>query len=117
MHVIIRAAKDSKILELSLDSMKEIEEKHSRKKFMKALDRYQNKIVKQPTKYPLDYVAVLPKINRDEGYITRQNKLKNTIMNVVIKNREIKNRPKLSDFMQVYREQKEENPELSKDHF
>ena len=106
-NVTIRAAKDCRVFELELDSFKEIIWKYmeKRNKCMKAVDRYQNKIVKQPIKYPLDYICV----NSDEkkveqSQIARSTKLKNTIMNVVIKNREIKNRPKLSDFMKVYRE-------------
>lgn len=76
-----------------------------RKKFMKNVERFQNKIVKQATKYPLDYICVNPDEKKvDKSQVERSTKLKNTIMNVVIKNREIKNRPKLSDFMKVYRE-------------
>ena len=53
----------------------------------------------------------------DRGLVARSSKLKNAIMSAVIKNRAIKNRPKLSDFMKIYREQKEADPEMSKEKF
>ena len=43
----------------------------------------------------------------DKRYM-RQNILKNTIMRIIIEIRERKNRPKLSDFLAVYRMKKDE---------
>ena len=39
----------------------------------------------------------------DEGMARRENTLKNVVMNIIIKIRERKKRPKLADFMAVYR--------------
>ena len=50
----------------------------------------------------------IPKNKTDEGMITRENILKNMCMNLVIDIRERKKRPKLSDFMAVYKSQKDE---------
>ena len=42
----------------------------------------------------------------DEGMARRENTLKNVVMNIIIKIRERKKRPKLADFMAVYRTKK-----------
>ena len=39
---------------------------------------------------------------------TRENKLKNVVMNIIIEIRERKKRPKLSDFMAVYKTKRDE---------
>ena len=60
--------------------------------------------MKQSVKYPLDYICLNPDEKKiDRGLVARSSKLKNAIMSAVIKNRGIKNRPKLSDFMKIYR--------------
>jgi len=103
--VSYRCSKDCRIYSLDVADMKDIIAKYSRKRFMKVIDRYQNKIVKQTVKYPLDYISVNPAEKKiDRGLVARSSKLKNTIMSVVLKNRGIKNRPKLSDFMRIYAE-------------
>lgn len=45
----------------------------------------------------------MPKSKLDDGVVSRQNCLKNLVMNLVIDIRERKKRPKLSDFMAVYK--------------
>ena len=42
----------------------------------------------------------------DEGMARRENTLKNVVMNIIIKIRERKKRPKLADFMADYRTKK-----------
>ena len=42
----------------------------------------------------------------DLGQVQRENALKNVVMRIIIEIRERKKRPKLSDFIAVYREKK-----------
>ena len=44
----------------------------------------------------------------DTGQTQRENALKNVVMRIIIEIRERKKRPKLSDFIAVYREKKQE---------
>ena len=72
---------------------------------------YQNKILKQERKFPCDYVMHLPKseiysITDAQAY--RENCLKNVVMRIIIEIRERRKKPKLTDFIAVYREKKEE---------
>ena len=107
MYVNVRCTKESKVLLLSLESMKAIMGKYADKdKFNNEMLYYQNKILKLEKKFPLDYIMQIPPTERgvvDEGMARRENTLKNVVMNIVIKIRERKKRPKLSDFMAVYR--------------
>ena len=62
-------------------------------------------------KYPCDYVAHYPKFVRssysdEQAY--RNNTIKNVVMRMVVNIRERRKRPKLSDFIAVYREKKNE---------
>jgi len=98
--------------------MNDIIDKNSKKSSIKRIDRYQNRVVKESIKYPLDYILVNPDEKKiDRGFVARSSRLKNTIMGVVLKNRIIKNRPKLSDFMRIYAEYKENDPGMSKEQF
>ena len=65
---------------------------------------FQNKILKLEKKFPLDYIAKMPKTIGDvtDDMATRENFLKNFVMNIVIQIRERKRRPRLTDFMKVY---------------
>ena len=58
----------------------------------------------------MDYIAKMPKTigDVDDPMATRENKLKNVVMNIVIEIRERKKRPKLSDFMAVYKMKRDE---------
>lgn len=111
MYVNIRCAKEAKVLMLSLESMKEIIKRHSEQKFSTYMLYYQNKILKQEKKFPLDYIMKIPKTiggTITDEMATRENHLKNVVMNIVIQIRERKKRPKLSDFMAVYKLKKDE---------
>ena len=46
--------------------------------------------------------------NVSDEMATRENKLKNVVMNIIIEIRERKKRPKLSDFMAVYKTKRDE---------
>jgi len=59
----------------------------------------------------------MPKAKKSADQIERENKLKNVAMNIIIKNREIKKRPKLADFLKVYRELMESEPDMTKEEF
>ena len=116
--VTYRCSSDCKVFSLDIEDMNEIIDRNSKKKEIKKIDRYQTKIIKETIKYPLDYILVHPDEKKiDRGFVERSSKLKNTIMGVVLKNRVIKNRPKLSDFMKIYAEQKEADPDMSKEKF
>ena len=91
--------------------MKELIEKYEDKAFGRDLLIYQNKILKQEKKFPCDYVMKLSRIEDQsvsDGQAARENSLKNVVMRIIIEIRERKNRPKLSDFIAVYREKKAE---------
>ena len=92
--------------------MKELIQKYNDKAFGRDLLIYQNKILKLERKYPCDYVARYPKYLRpnppSDAANNRNNALKNVIMRVIINIRDRRKRPKLSDFIAVYREKKNE---------
>ena len=58
----------------------------------------------------MDYIAKMPKTIGDvtDDMATRENFLKNFVMNIIIQIRERKRRPKLSDFMKVYKTKRDE---------
>ena len=63
-------------------------------------------MLKKNKKYPCDYIMRLPNyciVN--EGAIRRNNAFKNVVMRIVLDIREIHKRPKLADFLQIYKEQ------------
>ena len=108
-YVGFRCLSDAKLLQLSDSKMKELIEKYEDRPFGRDLLIYQNKILKQERKFPCDYVMRLPKtshVNDAQAY--RENCLKNVVMRIVIEIRERKKRPKLADFIAVYREKKNE---------
>ena len=109
MYVDVRCAKDVKILELSQEKMQEIRQKYDKQGFSTKVLAFQNRILKQEKKFPLDYIMQVPKaIERvDEEQAKRENVLKNVVMRIVIDIRERKKRPKLSDFLKVYKEKKD----------
>merc|ERR1712226_1757695 len=74
IQVTYRCAKDCQVFTLDLASMRDIIHDHYKKDNGKDIDRVQNKINK----------------DKDKQFIEGSSKLKNTIMNVVVKNREIK---------------------------
>lgn len=114
MYVNLRCVSDAKLLCLSHDQMKDLIEKYEDKPFGRDLLIYQNKILKQERKFPCDYVMRLPKhVSISDGQAFRENCLKNVVMRIIIEIRERKSRPKLSDFITVYKEKKNE-PDASK---
>ena len=67
---------------------------------------YQNKLLKKEDKYPCDYIMRLPKYyNVDDGKIYRNNAFKNVVMRIVLDIREQAKKPKLADFLSIYKEQ------------
>ena len=110
MYVNIRCSKEAKVLELSLESMKEIIARHAEKKFSNEMLYFQNRILKQERKFPLDYIMKVPRTIGavSEDMASRENSLKNVVMNIIIQIRERKKRPKLSDFMAVYKTKRDE---------
>ena len=98
--------------------MKELIQKYNDKAFGRDLLIYQNKILKLERKYPCDYVARYPKYLRpnppSDAANNRNNALKNVIMRIIINIRDRRKRPKLSDFIAVYREKKNEKEKLQR---
>ena len=108
MYVNIRCIKEAKVLSLPLERMKEIIARWPDKKFSTEMLYFQNRILKQEKKFSLDYIVKMPKSKVPDDVIDRENRLKNICMNFVIDIRDRKKRPKLSDFMAVYKSQKNE---------
>ena len=109
-YVNFRCQTDAKLLQLSHQKMKELIDKYEDRPFGRDLLIYQNKILKQERKFPCDYVMRVPRtiqMNDDMAY--RQNGLKNVVMRIIIDIRNRKNKPKLTHFIQVYREKKRES--------
>ena len=110
-YVNFRCLTDAKLLTLTHEKMKQLIEKYEDQPFGQRLLIYQNKILKQERKFPCDYVMHLPKneiysITDAQAY--RENCLKNVVMRIIIEIRERRKKPKLTDFIAVYREKKEE---------
>ena len=59
-------------------------------------------------RYPLDYIMRVPqRIEQiDDDAVHRQNQLKNVVMRIIIDIRDRKKKPKLKDFLQLYRTKK-----------
>lgn len=74
---------------------------------------YQNKILKQEKKFPLDYIMKIPEAIESISLemALRENKLKNVAMRVIIDIRERRRKPKLRDFIQKYKEKLAETPD------
>jgi hypothetical protein len=110
MYVDVRCKNDVKILELPQDEMQRIlrDQEGEHAAFAQKVLMYQNKILKQEQKFPLDYIMQIPKQleNLNEDQISRENALKNVVMRIIIEIRERKKRPKLSDFLNFYRDKK-----------
>ena len=111
MYVNFRCKTDAKLLTLTHQKIKQLIEKYEDKSFGRDLMIYQNKILKQERKFPCDYVMHIPNNSNivdkvDLGQVQRENALKNVVMRIIIEIRERKKRPKLSDFIAVYREKK-----------
>lgn len=106
MSVSIRCHTDCKLLKLSYDKLNEVIQKYQNEPFGKSLLLYQNKLLKKNKKYPCDYIMRLPNYYIvSEGAIRRNNAFKNVVMRIVLDIREIHKRPKLADFLQIYKEQ------------
>jgi len=110
-YVNMRCIKDTKILMLTYEKLKQLIKKYDQKPFGKELKLTQIKLIKSKQKYPCDYITHYPKFIRalyftdDEAY--RLNAMKNVVMRMVLKIRERKKQPKLSEFMKVYREKRD----------
>lgn len=110
MYVNIRCSTDVKLLILTHQKMKELIQKYEDNPFGRDMLIYQNKILKQERKYPCDYVVRMPKnITFSDAQASRVNALKNVVMRIIIEIRDYKKRPKLADFIAVYREKRIEN--------
>ena len=106
MGVNIRAHTDVKLLRLSHSGLSELILKYQNEPFGKNLMIYQNKLLKKEDKYPCDYIMRLPKYyNVDDGKIYRNNAFKNVVMRIVLDIREQAKKPKLADFLSIYKEQ------------
>ena len=71
---------------------------------------FHQKILRQEKKYPLDYIMQVPSTvsTLDDAQERRENRFKNVVMRIVIDIRDRKKKPKLSDFLKVYRTKKSE---------
>ena len=110
MYVNVRCTTQAKLLELTYQTMKEVQERHIHKKFSNEILFYQNRILKQERKFPLDYIMQIPKTVgwAPDDMARRELSLKNVVMRIIIEIRERKKRPKLSDFLAVYKTKKDE---------
>ena len=99
--------------------------------FARTLLIEQNQLLKQQRKYPLDYIEfnqldemsladkgdetdLLKEPMEEEKMRARRTlALKNVIMRIVIENRERRERPKLRDLVEVYKQRKSENKDTS----
>lgn len=120
-YLNFRCQTDVKLLQLTNSQMNELIEKYEDKPFGRDLLIFQNKILKQERKFPCDYVMRLPKIMKvSDPMAYRENCLKNVVMRIIIEIRERKKRPQLSDFIEVYREKKNQpgaDPKAIKEEF
>lgn len=105
MYVDVRCQKDTRILELKYDKLEEIKKRFAKQGFHTKVLGFHQKILRQEKKYPLDYIMQVPKTvsTIDEGQAHRENRLKNVVMRIVIEIRDRKKKPKLSDFLKVYK--------------
>jgi len=105
MSVSVRCHKEAKLLKLSQAKLNDLIEKYKHETFCKGLMIYQNKLLKKEAKFPCDYIMRLPKpYNIDEGACYRNNGFKNVVMRLILEIREIQKRPKLADFLSIYKE-------------
>ena len=114
MYVDVKALTEVKILELTITKMNEIRQKHADSSFDLKILTHSSNILKQDKKFPLDYIAqhfsesTQELSDNDERAIRRENRFKNVVMRIIINIRERKKRPKLSDFLKVYKEKKDQ---------
>lgn len=107
MSVSMKCHTDAKLLKLSQESLAELIQKYQNDTFGKNLMIYQNKLLKKEQKFPCDYVMRLPRHYQvDDGQIRRNNAFKNVVMRIVLEIREKAKRPKLADFISIYKDQK-----------
>ena len=59
-------------------------------------------------KYPLDYIMRMPERieNIGDDAAKRENRIKNVVMRIIIEIRERKKKPKLRDFIHLYKSKK-----------
>ena len=107
----VRCKVESKLLSLQQDNMRSIIQKYESKKVGRDLLIYQNKILKQERKYPLDYITKYVNTRDDENERAqrdrRRNSIKNVIMRIVVEIRERKEKPKLSDLIAASKQQQQ----------
>ena len=104
MYVNVRCVTEAKLLSLQQDNMRQLIQKYEKQRVGKALLIYQNKILKQEKRFPLDCVPSLHKLDKNSeetGEQKRRNSLKNVIMRIIIEIREQKEKPKLADLIQA----------------
>ena len=113
MYVNIRCKVESKLLSLTQENMRQIIQKYESESVGRNLLIYQNKILKQERKYPLDYISqpLNPKLVADpalrEKKDKHRNSIKNVIMRIVVEIRERKEKPKLSDLIAASKQQQQ----------
>ena len=117
MAVNARCTQQTRLLELPNSKIKEIQEKHSNTPWSNNILFYQNRIRKQDKKFPVDYIQAIPKSipGFSDEMASRELTLKNVVMRIIIEIRERKKRPKLSDFLKVYKSR--QNEKDAKDRF
>lgn len=117
MAVNVRCTQQTRLLELPNSKIKEIQEKHSNTPWSNNILFYQNRILKQDKKFPVDYIQAIPKSipGFSDEMASRELTLKNVVMRIIIEIRERKKRPKLSDFLKVYKSR--QNEKDAKDRF
>lgn len=110
MYVDVRCQKDVKVLELTFDKLEDIKKRYAKHGFNKKVLSFHQKILRQEKKYPLDYIMQVPSTvsTLDDAQERRENRFKNVVMRIVIDIRDRKKKPKLSDFLKVYRTKKSE---------
>jgi hypothetical protein len=113
MYVSIKVQKEAKLLELTQEKFQDIRDRYDQNFSTKVLS-YQNRILKQAQTYPLDYIMRVPHQTDDEIF-RLENQIKNVVMRIVIEIRERKKKPKLKDFIQLYKTKK--NIKGSKEEF
>jgi hypothetical protein len=107
MYVSLKVQKEAKILELTQEKFQDIRDRYD-KHFSTKVLAYQNRILKMEKRYPLDYIMRVPqRIEEiDDEQVKRENQLKNVVMRIIIDIRDRKKKPKLTDFIKLYRTKK-----------
>lgn len=100
--VTYRCKRFSKILELHVSSIEDIQDNHP--ELEKNLLVFHHQILKTMNLFHLDYIkAVQANSERPKPTIEREMILKNVVFQIIEEKRRLKNRPKLHDFLACFR--------------